>query len=331
MSDQPHATDSPVLCVYIAEHCPICADARELAAAIRRDYPGVALFEVLVGAATQPVPPQLFATPTWFLNDVLWSLGNPSAQQVAQALGTAFASPTMERHVKTDEKSASPQPAEKMRYLSELTVFQDLSPREIEEINRVTTMSQVAKGRVFYRPEEPGEVLFILKEGRVQLYRISPEGKKLVISTLGPHTLFGEMALLGTKMHNTFAEAIEDCLICVMSRTDLERLILSKPQVAVRILEVTGKRLREAEERLENMAFKGIPARLASLLLRLAEEQASADIVGLTHQDLAESVGTYRETATQVLNDLKSDGLIDIGRKRISILNRERLIEVADS
>lgn len=235
--------------------------------------------------------------------------------------------------MKTDEKivGTATQPAEKLRYLSELMVFQDLSPREMEELNRITTMSTVPKGRVFYRPEEPGEVLFILKEGKVQLYRISPEGKKLVITTLGPHTLFGEMALLGTKMHNTFAEAVEDCLICVMSRTDLERLILNKPQVALRILAVTGKRLRDAEERLENMAFKGIPARLASLLLRLSEEQASIDITGLTHQDLAESVGTYRETATQVLNDLKNDGLIEIGRKRITILDGERLGAVAES
>jgi len=230
-----------------------------------------------------------------------------------------------------EEKTLTSQPAEKMRYLSELAVFQDLTPREMQELNRITTMSHVPRGRVFYRPEEPGEVLFILKEGRVQLYRISPEGKKLVITTLGPHTLFGEMALLGAKMHNTFAEAIEDCLICVMSRTDLERLILNKPQVALRILEVTGKRLREAEERLENMAFKGIPARLASLLLRLAEEQGSDEISGLTHQDLAESVGTYRETATQVLNDLKSQGLIDIGRKRIKILDAEKLAEVAEN
>ena len=138
------------------------------------------------------------------------------------------------------------------------------------------------------------------------------------------------MALLGTKMHNTFAEAVDDCLICVMSRTDLERLILSKPQVALRILEITGKRLREAEERLENMAFKGIPARLASMLLRLAEEQGDDSITGLTHQDLAESVGTYRETATQVLNDLKSSGLIEIGRKRIVILDKARLTQVAD-
>lgn len=230
-----------------------------------------------------------------------------------------------------DLRNDSPQPAEKMRHLSELDVFQDLTSREMEELNRITTMSTVSKGRVFYRPEEPGEVLFILKEGRVQLYRISPEGKKLVIITLGPHTLFGEMALLGTKMHNTFAEAVDDCLICVMSRPDLERLILSKPQVALRILDITGKRLREVEERLENMAFKGIPARLASLLLRLAEEQGGDVIIGLTHQDLAESVGTYRETATQVLNDLKSQGTIEIGRKRIRILDEDKLTEVSEN
>lgn len=229
------------------------------------------------------------------------------------------------------ERTSTTQTSDKMKYLSELIVFQDLTAREMEDLNRITTMSTVSKGRVFYRPEEPGEVLFILKEGRVQLYRISPEGKKLVITTLGAHTLFGEMALLGTKMHNTFAEAVDDCLICVMSRTDLERLILNKPQVALRILEITGKRLREAEERLENMAFKGIPARLASLLMRLAGERDSLEIVGLTHQDLAESVGTYRETATQVLNDLKGQGLIEIGRKRITILDEAGLSEIAES
>lgn len=227
--------------------------------------------------------------------------------------------------------SASLHPAKKMKYLSELTLFQDLTSNEMKELNRITTMNTVAKGRVFYRPEEPGEVLFIVKEGRVQLYRISPEGKKLVITTLGPHTLFGEMALLGTKMHNTFAEAIDDCLICIMRRTDLERLILSKPQVALRILEITGKRLQEAEESLESMAFKGIPARLASLLLRLSDEQTSDEVTGLTHQDFAESVGTYRETATQVLNHIKSLGLIEIGRKRIKLLDKEALSEIAES
>ncbi len=228
-------------------------------------------------------------------------------------------------------REASSGMRDKIGYLSDIEIFQDLSPREMQELDRITTMSNVQKGKVFYRPEDVTEVLFIIKEGRVQLYRISAEGKKLVITTLGPGNLFGEMALVGEQMHNTFAEAIEDCLICVMSRTDLERLILNKPQVALRVLDITGRRLHEAEERLEDMAFKGIPARLASLLLRVREEQGSNEIKGLTHQDLAEMVGTYRETATQVLNDLKNDGLIDIGRKRIIILDPEGLEARAES
>lgn len=220
---------------------------------------------------------------------------------------------------------------EKREYLSDLDLFRDLSERDRVELDRMTTITSVPKGRVFYQPEDVSEVLFLIKEGRVQLYRISPEGKKLVIATLGPGTVFGEMALLGQQMHNTFAEALDDCLIVVMSRADLERLILSKPSVGLRMLEITGRRLSDAEARLQDMAFKGIPARLASLLLRLAAERNTDEIVGLTHQDLAETIGTYRETATQVLNELKAQGLIEIGRKRITIRDPERLARVAQS
>jgi len=219
---------------------------------------------------------------------------------------------------------------EKNRHLSTMELFQDLSEKEQEELDRITTMSTVRKGKVFYRPEETGEVLFILKAGQVQLYRISPEGKKLVITTLGPGSLFGEMALLGQQMHNTFAEAMSDCTICLLSRADLERLTLQRPQVALRMLEITGRRLRDAESRLEDLAFKGIPARLSSLLLRLAGENGQ-EVHGQTHQDLAEMVGTYRETATQVLNDLKSKGLLEIGRKRIRILDRAGMQQLAEN
>jgi CRP/FNR family transcriptional regulator, cyclic AMP receptor protein len=218
---------------------------------------------------------------------------------------------------------------DKLDHLSDLDLFRDLSERDMAELDRVTTITAVPRGRVFYEPEDVSRVLFMIREGRVQIYRISPEGKKLVIATLGPGALFGEMALLGQQMHNAFAEALDDCQIFVMSRADLERLILNKPSVGRRVLETTGRRLRDAEKRLEDMAFKGIPARLASLLLRMAAEQGSDEVVGLTHQDLAETIGTYRETATQVLNDMKADGLIEIGRKRIKILDRARLEALA--
>jgi CRP/FNR family transcriptional regulator, cyclic AMP receptor protein len=219
----------------------------------------------------------------------------------------------------------------KQAYLSDIELFRDFTPKELSDLDRAITITSVAKGRVFYQPEETGEVLFILKSGRVQLYRISAEGKKLIISTLGPGTLFGEMPLLGQQMQSTFAEALEDCQICIMSRSELERLILNKPQLALRVAELTGRRLRETEMRLEDLAFKNIPARLASLLLRLAQEQDSQEITGLTHQDLAETIGTYRETVTQELNDLKAQGLIEIERKRIIILKPDDLQTIAES
>ncbi len=219
----------------------------------------------------------------------------------------------------------------KIGYLQMVDIFQDLSEDEIQEIDRATTVSTCRRGKIFYMPEDTSEVLFFLREGRVQLYRISPDGKKLVIATVGPGAIFGEMALIGQGMHNTFAEATEDCVLLVMSREDVERLLVTKPQVALRVFEALGTRLKETEARLEGIAFKGIPARLASILLRLADEQDSDTIVGMTHQDLGEQVGTYRETTTQTLNTFKADGLIDIGRKRITILDREGLERVAES
>jgi len=212
----------------------------------------------------------------------------------------------------------------KIEYLEMVDIFQDLSKADMQEMDRTTTMSTCKPGKIFYQPEDTSEVLFILKKGRVQLYRISPEGKKLVVATIDAGTIFGEMAIMGQQMHNTFAEATEDCLLCVMSRHDVERLILSKPSVAIRIMDVMANRLREAEARLEDMAFKSIPARLATLLLRLREDQGDK-IYGYSHQDLAEAVGTYRETTTQTLNKFKADGLIAIGRKRIDILDPPKL------
>ena len=221
--------------------------------------------------------------------------------------------------------------ATKIGYLQMVDIFQDLTKEEIEEIDRATTLSTSRRGRILYMPEDRSEVLFLLKEGRIQLYRISPDGKKLVIGTVGPGAIFGEMALIGQGMHSTFAEAIEDCVLLVMSREDVERLLVTKPKVALRIFEAMGSRLKEIEARSEEIAFRGIPARLASLLLQLADERGSDVITGQTHQDLGEQIGTYRETTTQILNTFKAAGLIDIGRKRITILDREGLRRIAES
>ncbi len=220
----------------------------------------------------------------------------------------------------------------KVDYLSNIQVFRDLTPNELAQMDRQLTMSTCRPGKIFYMPEDSGEVLFLLKKGRVQLYRIAPNGKKLVMATLGPGAIFGEMSLVGQGMHNTFAESVDECILCVMSRSDVERLVQEKPEVAFRFVEALGKRLTQLEARLEEVAFKSIPARLASLLLKLHEEQGGRQTVtGYTHQDLSEMLGTYRETVTQTLNDLKADGLISIARKQVVLLNMPALRSLADS
>ncbi|GMQ77801.1 MAG: Crp/Fnr family transcriptional regulator [Anaerolineae bacterium] len=220
----------------------------------------------------------------------------------------------------------------KLTYLSNIEIFKDLTESELAEMDRQITMSSSPPGKMFYMPEDSGEVLFLLKKGRVQLYRISPNGKKLVVATLGPGAIFGEMSLVGQGMHNTFAESVDECLLCVMSRADVERLMREKPMVAFRFVEALGDRLTRLESRLEDIAFKSIPARLASLLLRLASEEGDGmHIDGYTHQDLGEMLGTYRETITQTLNEFKGDGYIDISRKHIEILDRASLELLAES
>ncbi len=214
--------------------------------------------------------------------------------------------------------------------LSNIDIFQDLSPDDLKEMDQKTTMSTCEPGRVFYAPEDTGEVLFLLKKGRVQLYRLSPDGKKLIVAILEEGSIFGEMSFIGQGMHNTFAESIDDCTLCVMSRQDIENLIQEKPLVGIRFMEAMAVRLQKTEAKLEELAFKGIPARLSSLLLSLSAEENGASIVdGYTHQDLAEMLGTYRETTTQILNNFKGAGWIEIGRKRIVLLDQEAISDVS--
>jgi len=235
---------------------------------------------------------------------------------------------------KRQSKAASARPlgaSGKLALLSETDIFRDLGARDMEEIERMTAMTTCRRGKVFYTPGETGEVLFVLKQGRVNLFRINPDGKKLVLASVDAGTVFGEMSLIGQGMHDTFAEASEECTLCVMSRSDVEHLLVNKPQVALRFLELLANRLSEVETRLETVAFKSVPARLAAELLRLAEGAQDGRVDGVSHQDLADAVGSYRETVTRILNEFRRDGLIELDRLSIGIKDAPGLQALAES
>jgi len=101
-----------------------------------------------------------------------------------------------------------------------MDIFCDLEPTAMAAFEQQTEMRTCRKGQLLYSQEDRAEVLFLLKRGRVQLYRLTPSGKRLDLAVIEPGAFFGEMPLVGESLRHTFAEATEDSLICVMSRSD---------------------------------------------------------------------------------------------------------------
>jgi CRP/FNR family transcriptional regulator, cyclic AMP receptor protein len=215
----------------------------------------------------------------------------------------------------------------KVSLLRESDLFRDFSPSDMEEVERVTTMTTCRRGRIFYSAGQDAEVLFVLKKGRVQLYRHSEDGKRLVTAIVSAGSIFGEMPLLSQRMHDNVAEALEDCTLCVMSRADVEHLLETKPRLALNVISILADRLAAAEQRMEMQAYGSVSQRLARLLLKLAAESDQVD--GVSHQQLGDLIGASRETVTRVLGDLRARGAIEIGRSQVRILDGAGLREMA--
>lgn len=217
--------------------------------------------------------------------------------------------------------------AERTWCMEEVDIFCDLAPDEMEAIAAAAPMKTYAAGELLYSPQHPMETLFILKHGRIRIFRIAADGRALTTAIISPGTIFGQMALLGQRMYDNFAEAIDEAVVCVMSRDDVRRFLLSDSRIAGRITEILGNRLIEMERRLCDTVFKNVHQRIATTLATLAGQQRhlgigpTTTVVHLTHEQLAALVGTSRETTTKVLGDLADRRLIRLRRGRIAVLD----------
>lgn len=216
-------------------------------------------------------------------------------------------------------------------------IFQHLGPRERAEVERLIVYNVYPAGRVFHAPNEVGEQLFVLRSGRVRVYKLSPEGRALTLMVLEPLTIFGEMTLVGQWLHDTFAEAMSECVIGVIGRDTLRRVLEQYPPLAIALMELMGQRLRAMENKLADIAFKSVPQRLASVLLNLAGVPAGQaqlpippSVVRYTHQQLAEMIGSYRETVTKAIGEFREAGLIRIEDEAISLTDLAQLQKLAN-
>lgn len=217
---------------------------------------------------------------------------------------------------------------EEARIFSGVDVFEPLSQEELEEFARRLPDRWLEEGEILYSPSERGDGLFVLKEGRVRIYKTDPRGGEFTLEVLGKGTVFGEMSLGPGRLRAAYAQAVEPSLVASLRRTDLEGLIRRNPEVGIKLARLLSERLRLAQNRLADFASKDVKARLASLLLYLAEGEGVVISKNqyriptrYTHERLGTMIGAGRVAVSRAFAGLREAGAVE---------QRDRLVHVVD-
>lgn len=218
---------------------------------------------------------------------------------------------------------------DKLWYLSQINLFEALPMADLREIDHMAPMSTIKKGSLIIDPTAENRNLYLLKRGRVRLFKMSEDGKQLTLGLLGKGNIFGETESLSTGLGSAYVEALDDSLVCILGKADFEAILLKWPQVALKMVTILTERIREAEELVENLAFHDLRYRVIYLLTKLAHQFGSRDEIGtpgytqldlnLSHHDLAQMIGSTRESVSLVLSHLAKEGLVVTGRKAVAV------------
>ncbi len=221
----------------------------------------------------------------------------------------------------------------KFWYLENFNLFKELNQESMKELNRITSMQDIAKNQPIYFPQEPSSSLFFLKKGRVKLTRISRDGKEMILALVNMGEVFGEMAYLGEGERNEFATALDDALVCAINKDEFKNFVEQNPGLNLKMTKLIGLKLKRYSERIEGLVFKDAEQRVSSFLLRLADENGKK--IGdeifikpfLKHQDIAELTATSRQTVNSILTDLREKKVINFDRKKLIVMNRDELLK----
>ncbi len=214
--------------------------------------------------------------------------------------------------------------------LQQIPLFSSLNGSELEAIDRVSITKIFPKEKIILLEDEEGDTLFIIINGKVKVTTYSESGKEVIFSILNAGDFFGEMSLLDGKPRSATVVSMEDAQIQLIRRTEFYRLLENHPRIALRLLEELASRLRKADERIESLAILDVTGRIAGILLQFAEDRGIINNNEViiksrpTHQELANMVGTTRETVTRVLKQLEDKSYIMMAGKDVTILNVEQ-------
>src|SRR5215213_9961100 len=226
---------------------------------------------------------------------------------------------------------------EELRLLSMVDILEPLSQQQLETLAQRYPDISLEEGQYLYTPQERRERLYFLKEGRVLIYRLA-EGREMTLAMVEDGTVFGEMALTDQRLRESYAKAEQRSTVLTMDRQGLEDLILENPKVGLQISRLLTERLRVYEERLEALTLKQVPARLAGLLLLLAESEGVMHDgkqiripTRYTQEMLSTRIGTTtREGVSRAFGRLQDEGAVELLRRQIYLKEPETLKRVAE-
>ena len=220
-------------------------------------------------------------------------------------------------------------------YLKKIPLFQDLSHDTMHKLVTCIEMREVRRRQVIYLPGDPGQAVFFVNGGRVKISKVTRDGKELTLAYRGPGEIFGELVMIDGGPREEMAEAMENALITELERGEFERLVQKEGMIGYRLSKCIAQRRREVENKIEQLIFKDVNAKLAELLLRLATEYGIEDSRGtlvslkITHQEMANLIGSTRETVSLTLSQFKRKGLIQTDGRKVILADREGLRALA--
>jgi CRP/FNR family transcriptional regulator len=219
----------------------------------------------------------------------------------------------------------------KTEYIRRVPIFETLSEAEFKTLEHVFVVRTYKRNQVILLEEETGKFMYIVLAGKIKVTKSTEGGKENLLAIHQVGDFFGEMALLDGRTSPATVSAMEDCRIILIAAADFYNHLMRNEKVVQQIIQVLCARLRHSWGQLQRLTYGTAEARIGAGLMQLAKRHGVHDARGIiinlriTHQELAEMVGTARETVTRTLATLRKSGAIQLEHRRIVILNPRAL------
>jgi len=219
-------------------------------------------------------------------------------------------------------------------FLKYVPIFADLDEETLNKIFGLGKTKRFEKDSAIFQEHETGSALFVINYGKVKVFRVSDDGREVILSILSETDFFGEMAILDGLTRSANVTAIEDSEIFIIERTDFLELLYKYPEISVYLLQELTKRLRAADMKIKSLSLKDAEGKVATVLLQLADDigkikQGIVEIEKLPYQhDLANMAGTSRETISRTLHSFAKRGLIELDGNKLRIIDYEKFKEL---